>query len=163
MFSECTETGYHTNYEISTALEMKPRTTPQKTSELLMGPERFMRHKILPAVWWWWWSSSSSLSTNFMFCWPCISINLMFCWPCIIVYQYSETNVMHFLFSLLRINGLYMFRALLAHLQEALHKQHLVYCMHVFSVDCTRAKVEHYTKCCLCSNSWGWTSDARNM
>jgi hypothetical protein len=29
--------------------------------------------------------------------------------------QYSETNVMHFLFSLLRITGLYMFRALLAH------------------------------------------------
>jgi hypothetical protein len=25
------------------------------------------------------------------------------------------------------INGLYMFRTLLAHLQEALHKQHLVY------------------------------------
>jgi hypothetical protein len=32
--------------------------------------------------------------------------------------QYSKTNVMHFLFSLLRIKGLYMFRALLAHLQE---------------------------------------------
>jgi hypothetical protein len=28
--------------------------------------------------------------------------------------QYSETNVMHFLFNLLRIKGLYMFRALLA-------------------------------------------------
>jgi hypothetical protein len=28
---------------------------------------------------------------------------------------------MHFLFSLLRIKGLYMFRALLAHLQEVLH------------------------------------------
>jgi hypothetical protein len=27
-------------------------------------------------------------------------------------YQYSETNMMHFLFSLLRIKGLYMFRAL---------------------------------------------------
>jgi hypothetical protein len=36
---------------------------------------------------------------------------------------------MHFLFNLLRIKGLYMFRALLAHLQEALHKQHLVYGM----------------------------------
>jgi hypothetical protein len=33
----------------------------------------------------------------------------------------SETNVMHFLFSLLRIIGLYMFPALLAHPQEALH------------------------------------------
>jgi hypothetical protein len=62
------------------------------------------------------------------------SWNLMFCWPCITVYQYSETNVMHFLFSLLRIKSLYMFRALLAHLQEALHKRHLVYCVRVMSV-----------------------------
>jgi hypothetical protein len=38
-----------------------------------------------------------------------------------IIYQYSKTNVMHFLFSLLRIMDLYMFRALLAHPQEALH------------------------------------------
>jgi hypothetical protein len=58
----------------------------------------------------------------------------MFCWPCITVYQYSETNVMHFLFSLLRIKGLYMFPALLAHPQEVLHKRHLVYCVHVMSV-----------------------------
>jgi hypothetical protein len=58
------------------------------------------------------------------------------------VTQYSETNVMHFLFSLLRIKGLYMFRALLAHLQEALHKRHLVYCVRVVSVGCTRIGVE---------------------
>jgi hypothetical protein len=31
--------------------------------------------------------------------------------------QCSEMNVMHFLFNLLRIKGLYMFRALLAHPQ----------------------------------------------
>jgi hypothetical protein len=29
-----------------------------------------------------------------------------------------------------------MFRALLAHLQEALHKRHLVYCVRVMSVGC---------------------------
>jgi hypothetical protein len=46
----------------------------------------------------------------------------MFCWPCIRVYQYNETNVMRFSFSLLRINRLYVFRELLAHPQEALHK-----------------------------------------
>jgi hypothetical protein len=63
--------------------------------------------------------------------------NLMFCWPCIIVHQYSETNVMHFLFNLLRIKGLYMFRALLTYPQEALHKRHLVYCVCVMSVGCT--------------------------
>jgi hypothetical protein len=49
-------------------------------------------------------------------------------------YQYTETNVMHFIFSLLSINGLYMFRALLALPQEVLHKRHLVYCMVVISV-----------------------------
>jgi hypothetical protein len=44
---------------------------------------------------------------------------------------------MHFLFNLLKINGLYMFQALLAHPQEALHKQRLVYCVRVMSVGCT--------------------------
>jgi hypothetical protein len=63
-------------------------------------------------------------------------IALMFGWPCIIVYQYSETNVMHFLFNLLRIKDLCMFRALLAHLHEALHKRHLVYCVRVMSAGC---------------------------
>jgi hypothetical protein len=33
--------------------------------------------------------------------------------------QYNENNVMHFLLNLLRIKGLYMFRTLLAHPQEA--------------------------------------------
>jgi hypothetical protein len=41
---------------------------------------------------------------------------------------------MHFLFSLLRIKGLHMFRALLAHPQKALHKRHLVYCVRVMSI-----------------------------
>jgi hypothetical protein len=59
----------------------------------------------------------------------------MFCLSCIIVYQYSETKVMHFLFNLLRIKGLYIFRALLARPQEALHKRHLVYFVRV--VSCT--------------------------
>jgi hypothetical protein len=43
------------------------------------------------------------------------------------VYQYNETNVMHFSFNLLRIKDLYMFRALLTHPQEALHKRHLIH------------------------------------
>jgi hypothetical protein len=34
--------------------------------------------------------------------------------------QYDETNVMHFSFNLLRIEGLYMSRALLVHPQEVL-------------------------------------------
>jgi hypothetical protein len=99
--------------------------------------------------------------------------DLMFCWPCIIVYQCSETNVMQFLFSLLRIMCLYMFRALLAHPQEALQKRHLVYCVRVMSVGCTSSTSilvqpidtirTQYTKCRLCSASWGWASNSRNM
>jgi hypothetical protein len=98
---------------------------------------------------------------------------LIFCWPCITVYQYSETNTMHFLFNLLTIKGLYMFRALLAHRQEAPHKRHLVYCVLcqldapgwsvtpnvVHSTDITRTQ---YTKRRLCSTSWGYASNARN-
>jgi hypothetical protein len=88
------------------------------------------------------------------------------------VYQYTETNLMHFLFILLRVKGLYMFQALLAHLQEALHKQHLVYWMLVTSVGCNRIGVEHSStpilvqpsvKCHLCNISWGWASNAQNM
>jgi hypothetical protein len=96
-------------------------------------------------------------------------LNLMFRWPCIIVYQHSETNMMQFLFNLLRIKGLYMFRALIAHPQEVLHKLHLVYCVRIMSsstpilvqpTDITRTK---YAKCRLCSASWGWASNARNI
>jgi hypothetical protein len=49
---------------------------------------------------------------------------------------------MRFLFGLLRIKGLYMFLALLAHPQEALHKRQLVYCVRVMLVGCTRIEVE---------------------
>jgi cytochrome b561 len=57
-------------------------------------------------------------------------------------HQYSETNVMHFLFNVLRIKGFYMFRALLTHPQEVLNKWHLVYGVRVMSVGCTRVGVE---------------------
>jgi hypothetical protein len=50
-----------------------------------------------------------------------------------------------------------MFRALLAHLQEASHKQHVVYCALFLSVGWTQ-----YNNC-LCSASWRWASNARNM
>jgi hypothetical protein len=98
-------------------------------------------------------------------------IPLTFCWPCITIYQCSETNMMHFLFNLLRLKGFYMFQALLAHLQEMLHKQHLVYCMCVMSIGCTRTGVVQptditcmkYTKCRLYSTSWGWASNTQNI
>jgi hypothetical protein len=57
-------------------------------------------------------------------------------------HQYSETKWMHFLFSLLSIEGLYMFRALLSHPQEGLHKRHFAYCVRVMSAGCTRIGVE---------------------
>jgi hypothetical protein len=66
----------------------------------------------------------------------------MFYWPCIIVYQYNETNVMHFSFSLLRIKGLYMFRELLPHPQEVLHKRHFVYYVRIMSVGCGTVAVK---------------------
>jgi hypothetical protein len=50
---------------------------------------------------------------------------------------------MRCLFNLLRIKGFYMFQALLAHPQEAVCKQHLVYCVRVMSVGCTKIGVEH--------------------
>jgi hypothetical protein len=96
---------------------------------------------------------------------------LIFCWSSIIVYQYNETDVMHFSFSLLRIKGLYVIQALLAHPQKARHKHHLVYSICV-SVGCGMdATVPHstdiicmqYTKCHFCSNSRGQARNVQNM
>jgi hypothetical protein len=67
-----------------------------------------------------------------MFMYKPLKLNVLL--TCIIVYQYNRSNEMRFSFNLLRIKGLYMFLALLARPQEALHKRHLVYCMHVMSV-----------------------------
>jgi hypothetical protein len=85
---------------------------------------------------WRWKQHAASKRRDIHWITQCQLSYLMFCWPCIIVYQYNETNAMHFSFNLLRIKGLYMFRALLAHLQEALHKRRLVYCVRVMSVGC---------------------------
>jgi hypothetical protein len=68
----------------------------------------------------------------------CVRVMSLGCARTEVELKSSETNVMHFLFNLLRIKGLYMFRALLAYPQEALNKRHLVYCVRVMSVGCTR-------------------------
>jgi hypothetical protein len=61
-------------------------------------------------------------------------------------YQYSETNVMHFVFNLLRIKGLCMFRALLAQLHEdCTNGTWYVYCMRVMSVSCTLVQLTDIT------------------
>jgi hypothetical protein len=72
---------------------------------------------------------------------------LMFCWLYIIVYQYSGTNVTHFLLNLLIIKGLYILWALLANPQEVLQNQHLVYCVRVMSVGCNRIPVPLQSWC----------------
>jgi hypothetical protein len=58
----------------------------------------------------------------------CAHARALFLWltgyTAVTYYQYSENNVMHTLFNLLRIKGLYRFQALLTHPQEALHKLH---------------------------------------
>jgi hypothetical protein len=59
-----------------------------------------------------------------------------------LTFQYDETNVMHFSFNLLRVKGLYMFRALFARPQEAPHKRHFVYCVHIMSVGCGTVAVQ---------------------
>jgi hypothetical protein len=51
---------------------------------------------------------------------------------------------MHFSLNLLKIKGLYMFRALLAHTQEALHKLQLVFCVRM-SVGCETVKTYTHT------------------
>jgi hypothetical protein len=63
-----------------------------------------------------------------------------------------------------------MFRALLAHPHEALHKRHLIYCVRVLSAGCTSILVQptditrtQFTECHLCRASWRWASSARNM
>ena len=53
VFGEWTETNRQTatlNYEKRTMWETKPRTTPQKTSRLLMEPEQVTRSKTLQAI-----------------------------------------------------------------------------------------------------------------
>jgi hypothetical protein len=50
---------------------------------------------------------------------------------------------MNILFNLLRIKGHYVFRALLDHPQEVLQKQHLVHCVRVMSVGCTKIGVKN--------------------
>jgi len=40
-------------YETSTMWETRPRTTPQKTSRLLMELEPITTSKTLQSIWWW--------------------------------------------------------------------------------------------------------------
>jgi hypothetical protein len=54
MLGEWTETDRQPatlNYEISTVWEMKPRTTPEETSGLLIGPEKVTGDKTLQDFW----------------------------------------------------------------------------------------------------------------
>jgi hypothetical protein len=71
--------------------------------------------------------------------------------------QYSESNVMDFLFGLLRIKGLYMFRALLDHPQEALNKRHLVYCICMWRCSTRNASHAFYIRLTAHLELWAIT------
>jgi hypothetical protein len=95
--------------------------------------------------------------------------------PC----QYSETNVMQFLFNLLRINASACFEHYLLILKRRLTTDTWYICVRVMSVGCNRIGVElvsptvllqptditptQYTKCHLFSASWWWANNGRNM
>jgi hypothetical protein len=77
---------------------------------------------------------------------------------------------MHFLFNLLRIKGIYTFRTLLAHPQEAPNKREDWNGTDISETSSTPILVQptiiprtKNIKCCLCFASWGWASNARNM
>jgi hypothetical protein len=59
-----------------------------------------------------------------------------------VVFEVNLYNKIINVFSLLRIKDLYTFRAILAELQDALHKRHVVYFVPVISVGCIRIVVE---------------------
>jgi hypothetical protein len=61
--------------------------------------------------------------------------------------RYNKINVMHFSFNLLRIKGLYMYRALLTYPQEVLNTRHLVHCMRRMSVGCGTFAVNSLQLC----------------
>jgi hypothetical protein len=83
--------------------------------------------------------------------------------------------------TLYRIKGLYMFRALLTHPHEALHKRHLVYCVRIRVCQLAVPRLQlivgswtaivaqptdictQYAKSRCFSASWGWSCNARNM
>jgi hypothetical protein len=58
-------------------------------------------------------------------------MNLMFCWPCIILTQFRNKQYQldtHATFHFIVAHSLDMFRELLAHPQEALHKRRVGDC-----------------------------------
>jgi hypothetical protein len=66
---------------------------------------------------------------------------------------YIETNVMHLSFNWLRIMGLYMFRALLAHPQESLHSS----TWYITCVLCQLAALSYHLR----PNTAGWAAGRR--
>jgi hypothetical protein len=60
--------------------------------------------------------------------------------------QYSETNVMHFVFNSLSTKSHYLFLTLLTYPQEVTHKRYLVYCVRVM-FGYTRFGVELHSWC----------------
>jgi hypothetical protein len=115
--------------------------------------------------------------------------NLMFCWPCIIATKlhnkhkptwYTLHFHFHFHYHFIEDQSLDMFRALLAHLQEALHGRRFGgYCVRLYmcvglgmwepgythSPRPTHIynRTQYSPNLRSCSASWRWVSNARNM
>jgi hypothetical protein len=72
-----------------------------------------------------------------------------------------KKNMMHISFNLLRIKGLYTFRALLAHPQEPLNKRHLSYCVRLMSdVAQLQFHCTLHVSSIICSSSGGYAHTA---
>jgi hypothetical protein len=90
---------------------------------------------------------------------------------CNLSVQWNERDEL--LFNLLRIKGLYMFRALLAHPQEDCGTWYIAYILCQLAAPGSKwnsnpgaanwHNTHAITKCCLCSSSWGWASNALNI
>jgi hypothetical protein len=87
---------------------------------------------------------------------------LWYCFSALLTVHHSISKYWNdrdaFLFNLFRNNNLYMFRALIAYLQEVLHNRHLVYCVRVMSVGCTRRPLflNNLNKKCITLISLFW-------
>jgi hypothetical protein len=94
---------------------------------------------------------------------------LMFCWRCIVVYKYSKTNEIHFVYSVnyeltastCFKHYLLIFRMCLTNGSWYIAAPGMEFhCNPGQPTDTTRTQ---YTKCCSFSASWRWESNARNM
>jgi hypothetical protein len=92
--------------------------------------------------------------------------NLIICWSCIVIYQYSRTNEMHFLYSVYyELTASTRFEHYLLILRRSgINNNWYIACvLCLLAATTVEEECMQYTNCCLCSASWRWASSARNM